>query len=123
MTLLSSQPQVTPAVLDDEEDAPLFQTCRRCHTPTRPAVWWTEHVSEVRLAAANNQRLSVTLFVDDPQPQKPSLGCAPRFWLRTRLCQQHASATQHLWRRRVLSSITSLEHRYPDRRCSAVVGA
>jgi hypothetical protein len=34
MTLLSSQPQLTRAVLDDEKDAPLFLTCPLCHTPT-----------------------------------------------------------------------------------------
>lgn len=35
MTLLSSQPQVvTPAMLDDEQDAPPFLTCPLCHTPT-----------------------------------------------------------------------------------------
>jgi hypothetical protein len=34
MTLLSSQPQVTAAVLDDEQYAPLFPTCPLCHTPT-----------------------------------------------------------------------------------------
>jgi transposase-like protein len=34
MTLLSSQPSVTPAVLDDEPHAPLFVTCPMCHTPT-----------------------------------------------------------------------------------------
>jgi hypothetical protein len=34
MTLLSSQRQVTPAVLDDEKDAPLLLTCPMCHTPT-----------------------------------------------------------------------------------------
>jgi hypothetical protein len=43
MTVLSSQPQVATAVLDDENDAPLFLTCPMCHTPTRPGVWWTEH--------------------------------------------------------------------------------
>ena len=31
---LSSQPQVTAAVLDDEQYAPLFPTCPLCHTPT-----------------------------------------------------------------------------------------
>jgi hypothetical protein len=34
MTLFSSQPQVTAAVLDDEQYAPLFPTCPLCHTPT-----------------------------------------------------------------------------------------
>jgi len=34
MTLLSSQPHVTAAVLDDEPHAPLFPTCPLCHTPT-----------------------------------------------------------------------------------------
>jgi len=34
MALLSSQPQVTAAVLDDEQYAPLFPTCPLCHTPT-----------------------------------------------------------------------------------------
>ena len=34
MTLLSSQPQVTAAVLDDEQHAPLVPTCPLCHTPT-----------------------------------------------------------------------------------------
>jgi hypothetical protein len=35
MTLLSPKVQVmTPAMLDDERDAPLFLTCPLCHTPT-----------------------------------------------------------------------------------------
>ena len=34
MTLRSSQPQVTAAVLDDEQDASLFLTCPTCHTST-----------------------------------------------------------------------------------------
>ena len=33
MTLRSSQPQVTAAVLDAEQDASLFLTCPMCHTP------------------------------------------------------------------------------------------
>jgi len=33
MTFLSSQRQVTTAVLGDEQDAPLFVTCPMCHTP------------------------------------------------------------------------------------------
>ena len=48
MTLLSSQPQVTAAGLDDEKCAPLFPTCPMCHTPaslTQNAIdagadWW-----------------------------------------------------------------------------------
>jgi hypothetical protein len=34
MTLFSSQPQVTAAVLDDEQYPPLFPTCPLCHTLT-----------------------------------------------------------------------------------------
>ena len=34
MTLLFSQPQVTAAVLDADQDAPLLVTCPLCHTPT-----------------------------------------------------------------------------------------
>ena len=48
MPLLSSQPQVTAAVLDDDKCAPLFPTCPLCHTPaslTQNAIdagadWW-----------------------------------------------------------------------------------
>ena len=48
MTHLSSRPQVTSAVVDDEKCAPLFPTCPMCHTPTSltqnaidaGADWW-----------------------------------------------------------------------------------